>query len=75
MLTELFVDLRNFITVPQQEAWDFLQSLLDGGTAPEASATVFRDGLQSIGTAMAQFSDSVISDIISAPGSGTDVSG
>ncbi|MGH3524518.1 MAG: hypothetical protein ACRDU4_17255 [Mycobacterium sp.] len=76
LLSELIVDVRNLITPPQTAAYNLFEAALTGvsttiGGAPvEVNFTTVEDalqaGIQSVGTAIAQFPGAVINDIADA---------
>ena len=66
---ELLVDLPDLITAPQMASYDIWQALLT--LDPTKISQAFETGLDQVGTAITQFSVSVIDDIVDAVGSGT----
>jgi hypothetical protein len=64
LLTELIVDVRDLITPPQTAAYDLFEAALTGDPATIEDA--FDDGLHNVGSAIVQFPQSVIEDIIDA---------
>ena len=64
LITELFVDVRNVITAPQNALWDLSQALL---TSDWSNIwTVLETGLQNVGTALVQFPGALFNDISNA---------
>ncbi len=61
LLTELFVDERALSTAPQIAAWNIFEATVTGNSTTIENA--LHDGLQSVGAAIAQFPQSVITDI------------
>ncbi|HEU4363416.1 MAG TPA: histidine phosphatase family protein [Mycobacterium sp.] len=61
LLTELFVDVRNLITAPQMALFNLWQALI--GADPTAITTAAQAAFQDVGTALAQFPESVFNDI------------
>jgi hypothetical protein len=66
LATELFVDFRNLIEVPQLAAYDIYEALLTGNTATIDSA--IQTGITQIDAALAQFPVEVFDEIIAALG-------
>jgi broad specificity phosphatase PhoE len=64
--TDLFVDFRNLIEVPQLAGYDIYEALLTGNTATIDSAV--QTGLSQVDTALAQFPVAVFDDIVTALG-------
>jgi broad specificity phosphatase PhoE len=64
--TDLFVEFRNFIEVPQLAGYDIYEALLTGNAATFDSAVQL--GLSQIETAAAQFPVAVFDDIVTALG-------
>ena len=64
--TDLFVDFRNFIEVPQLAGYDIYEALLTGNAATFDSAVQL--GLSQVETAAAQFPVAVFDDIVTALG-------
>jgi Histidine phosphatase superfamily (branch 1) len=73
LLTELFVDVRNLIEAPQFAAYNIYEALLTGDST--TITTAIQDNLDNVGTAIFQFPQSVITDIIGALGDGTSAGG
>jgi hypothetical protein len=71
--TELFVDVRNVIEAPQFAAYNIYEALLTGDST--TITTAIQDNLDNVGTAVFQFPQSVITDIIGALGDGTSAGG
>jgi hypothetical protein len=63
LLTELIVDVRNLITAPQTAAYNIFEAAV---ASPTTLTSTIQDGLQSVGTAIVQFPESVIDDITAA---------
>ena len=66
LLTDLFVDFRNFIEVPQLAGYDIYEALLTGNAATIDSAVQL--GFSQIETAAAQFPVAVFDDLVTALG-------
>jgi broad specificity phosphatase PhoE len=64
--TDLFVDFRNFIEVPQLAGYDIYEAFLTGNTATIDSAVQL--GFSQLETAAAQFPVAVFDDIVTALG-------
>ncbi|MGH3561497.1 MAG: histidine phosphatase family protein, partial [Mycobacterium sp.] len=62
LITELLVDMRNLIAPPQTAVFDVYQAALTGDTTTIDNA--LQTGLQSVGTAIAQFPGSVLNDTV-----------
>jgi len=60
--TKLFVDVRNLIVPPQVAVWNAVGGLLSGD--PTTFAIALRDGIESVGTATANFPLAVAEDFI-----------
>jgi hypothetical protein len=66
LLTELFVDVRNLIEAPQFAAYNIYEALLSDDST--AIVTAIQDNLANVGTAIVNFPDAVIADIVDALG-------
>jgi hypothetical protein len=66
LATELFVDFRNLIEVPQLAGYDIYEALLTGNSATIESA--IQTGITQIDAALAQFPVEVFDEIIAALG-------
>jgi broad specificity phosphatase PhoE len=66
LLTDLFVDFRNFIEVPQLAGYDIYEALLTGNAATIDNAIQL--GFSQIETAAAQFPVAVFDDLVTALG-------
>jgi flagellar motor switch protein FliM len=69
LLTDLIVDVRSLITAPQIATYNILEALLGGD--PTTIENAIQTGLSEVGSAIVQFPQSVINDIIDALGDGT----
>jgi broad specificity phosphatase PhoE len=66
LLTDLFVDFRNLIEVPQLAGYDIYEAFVTGNAAAVDSA--IQTGLSQVDTALAQFPVAVFDDIVTALG-------
>lgn len=65
LLTELFVDLRDFITTPQMAIYHIWEALLSGD--PTAVMDALQTGIDDVGAATIQFPLAVIHDLLDIP--------
>src|SRR5277367_6168812 len=66
LATDLFVDFRSLIEVPQFAGYDIYEALLGGNSATIDAA--LQTGLSQVDTALAQFPVAVFDDIVTALG-------
>ncbi len=64
LLTQILMDVRDVIIAPQTAAWSIYEAALGGD--PTAFANALEGGVQSVGAALLQFPESVVTDIIDA---------
>jgi hypothetical protein len=69
LLTDLIVDVRSLITAPQIATYNIVEALLGGD--PTTIENAIQTGLSDVGSAIVQFPQSVVNDIIDALGDGT----